>query len=46
VASNVDMPNLVVYFNWTPIFELYVIRCDSKYIYQKDMCSKEIDQCV
>ena len=26
----------------TPMFELYVVRCDSKNKYSKDRCSKEI----
>ena len=36
------MPKLVVYLNWTPIFECYVGWCGSKNGHQKDMCSKHI----
>lgn len=28
---------------WTPMFEYYVFRCDSKNRYKKNMCSKEIE---
>ena len=38
----VDLPNLVTYLDWTPIFEWYVVICDSKNRYETDMCLKEI----
>ena len=33
---------LITHFTWTPIFEWCVVRCDSKSIYQKDICLQEI----
>jgi hypothetical protein len=36
------MPNLVISFNWTPIFESYVVRCGFKNTYPTDMLFKEI----
>ena len=46
-SPKVDVSNMVNCFDWTPIFEWYVVRCDSKNGYQKDvikrycvMCSK------
>ena len=38
----VDIPNSITYFDWTPLFEWYVVRCSSKNGDQKDMCLKEI----
>ena len=38
----VDVPNSDTYLNQTSIFEWYVVRCVSKYGYQKDVSSKEI----
>lgn len=37
----VDVPNLVTYFNQTPILELYVVRYGSEDGYGKDIFSKE-----
>ena len=31
----VNMPNMITYLNWTPIFEWYVFGCGFKNIYQK-----------
>ena len=39
----IDVPNLVTFLHQTPIFEWYVVTCDPKNGYQKDMCSKEIE---
>ena len=35
------MPNSVTSLNWTPIFELSVLRCSSKYGYHKDIRFEE-----
>ena len=40
--SKVDVPNSITYFNKTPIFKWYVVRCSSKINYQKDTCLKDI----
>ena len=40
--SKVDVPNLVTYPNWIPIFEWYVVWCGFKNGHQKDICLKEI----
>ena len=42
----VHVPNLVTTLNRTPIFELYVVWCGFKNIYQKDMCSKDTRPCA
>ena len=40
--KKLDMPNLVTYLNWTPIFEWYAVGCCSKSIFNKDASLKEI----
>ena len=40
--AKVDMPNMITYLNWTFVYESYLVRCDSKNKYQKDMCLKMI----
>ena len=42
----VDVPHLVTYPNWTPIFHWCVVRCGSKNGHQKDMCTKDIGLCA
>ena len=42
----VDEPNLITYRNHTHAFEWYLVRCDSKNGYQKNMYSKEIELCA
>ena len=39
------MPNSVTYFDGTPVFVWYVVRCGSKNRHQKDMCSNILDTC-
>ena len=36
------MPNMVTYLNWTHVVEWFMVRCNSKNGYPKDMYSKEI----
>jgi hypothetical protein len=42
----VNMPKSVLFCNWTPICEWYVVKCSSKNGYQTNMCSIEIQQCA
>ena len=42
----VDVPNSNTTIIWTPIFELYVIICGTKYGYQNDMSFKATELCV
>ena len=42
----VNMPNSVIFCNWTPIFEWYVVRCSSKNGYQTNMCFRKIQLCA
>ena len=44
--NKVDIPNSKIAINWTPISELYVVRCNSKSGHQRGMCSKEIGLCI
>ena len=36
-----DVPKLSIATIWTPLFERYMIRCQSKNGHQKDKCLKE-----
>ena len=42
----VDVVNSITYPSWTPIYEWYVVRCDSKDRGHKGMCLKEIELCA
>jgi hypothetical protein len=33
-----DMPNLITYLNYTPIFEWYIVKCGSNNGYRTNMC--------
>lgn len=41
-STKVCGPDSVIYINWTPIFELCMVRCASKNGCQKDMSKNEI----
>ena len=43
--SIVDMPNSVIDLSQTPIFEWYVVRCDSKNGYQKNIFKRKWTLC-
>jgi hypothetical protein len=45
VSPKVDVPNMVTSFNRTPIFEEYVVRCDSKNGYQKVIMRRDCIMC-
>ena len=40
--DKVDVPISNIATIWTPIFEWYAVRCESKNRHQKDMCLKRI----
>ena len=40
--NKVDMPNSIIYLNYTPIFGWYVVSFSSNKNFQKDTCLKEI----
>jgi hypothetical protein len=40
------VPKLNMTIIWTPTFEWYVVRCESRNWHQKDMCLKEIRLCA
>ncbi len=41
-SCEVNVPNMVAYLNWTPVFEWRLIRSGSKNGHLKDMYIKEI----
>ena len=45
-CDRVDVPNSIVYLNWMPILERYMVRCGSKNGYLKVMWLKEIGLCA
>jgi hypothetical protein len=42
----IDMPKSNITIMWTPIFERYAVRCESKNRHQKDMFLKENRPCA
>ena len=42
----ISRPFMVIFHNWTTIFEWFVIRCGCKKAHKKWICSKEIGLCT
>ena len=43
--SEVNMPNSVIYLDWTSLYKWYVVRCGSMNIYQEDMFKRDWIMC-